>query len=110
MRREPFHVDFGGALDFQYARDVAAAFIHAARVDVDGAPTFNIAGHSITVAEFVAVTAEVTGFDGITVGTAPLPVVEGADATAWLHGAGGPPPTPLRDAIAESAATFAVAH
>lgn len=110
VRREPFHVDFGGSLDFQYARDVAAAFIHAARVDIDGAPTFNLAGHSITVAEFASVTADVTGFDGITVGTAPLPVVEGADASAWFDDAGGPPPTPLRAAIEESAATFAAAH
>lgn len=110
VRREPFHIDFGGALDFQFARDVAVAFIHASRVELDGAPTFNLAGHSTTVAEFVSITREVTGFEGITCGTTPLPVVEGADASDWFRQAGGPPPTPLRDAIAASAATFAAAH
>ena len=33
VRREPFHIDFGGSLDFQLASDVAASFIHAMRVD-----------------------------------------------------------------------------
>ncbi len=107
VRREAFHIDFGGSLDFQFARDVAAAFIHAARVELDGAPTFNLAGHSITVAEFVEITTSVTGFDQITCGTTPLPVVEGADASEWSQRAGGPQPTPLREAIAMSASMFA---
>ena len=109
VRREAFHIDFGGSLDFQFARDVAAAFIHAARVELDGAPTFNLAGHSVTVAEFVEITTSVTGFDQITSGTTPLPVVEGADATEWFQRAGGPQPTPLHDAIAMSASMFAKA-
>lgn len=108
-RRQPFHIDYGGTLDFQYVRDVAQAFIHAARVPLDGAPTLNITGHVVSVAEFVAVTRAVTGFDGITCGTDSLPVVAGADARAWVEQAGGAPPTPLRDAIAESAAMFAQA-
>jgi nucleoside-diphosphate-sugar epimerase len=106
VRREPFHVDYGSTLDFQYARDVAQAFIHAARVSLDGAPTFNLGGHVVSVAEFVAATCEVTGFDGITCGTDSLPVVAGADASEWIEQAGGAPPTPLRDAIAESASMF----
>lgn len=104
---EPFHIDFGGSLDFQLAADVAASFIHAVRVDLDGAPTFNLAGHCTTVAEFVDTTASVTGFDRITIGDASLPVVEGADATDWFEQAGGPAPTPLREAIEASARIFA---
>lgn len=106
VHREPFHIDYGGVLDFQYARDVAAAFIHAARVELDGAPTFNLGGHVVSVAEFVAATCEVTGFDGITCGESSLPVVAGADGGAWIDRAGGAAPTPLRTAIAESAAVF----
>ena len=106
----PFHIDFGGTLDFQYAADVAASFIHAAKVDIDGAPTFNLSGHSVTVAEFVDAIADVTGFDGITYGTEPLPVVAGADAADWFARAGGPSPTPLRAAIQESARLFAGAN
>jgi nucleoside-diphosphate-sugar epimerase len=106
VRRESFHVDFGGTLDFQYARDVAQAFIDAARAPLDGAPTFNLGGHVVPVAEFVAATREVTGFDGITCGTDSLPVVAGADASDWVRVAGGASPTPLREAIAESASMF----
>ena len=104
---EPFHIDFGGSLDFQLAGDVAASFIHAARVDLTGAPTFNLTGHCTTVATFAETIASVTGFDGITVGDTSLPVVEGADASDWFEQAGGPVPTPLRQAIEESARIFA---
>jgi len=110
VKRESFHIQYGGNLDFQYAPDVAAAFIHAARTPMDGAPTFNIAGHSVSVQEFVDVTKSVTGFDGITCGTDSLPVVEGADATAWYQLAKGPAPTPLRDAIEASARIFAATN
>ncbi len=110
VARQPFHIDFGGSLDFQYAPDVAAAFIHAARIDIDGAPTFNITGDSTTVTEFVDTIKAVTGFDQITHGTDPLPVVEGVDATDWFERAGGPTPTPLRAAIEESANIFASAN
>jgi nucleoside-diphosphate-sugar epimerase len=106
----PFHIDFGGSLDFQYAPDVASAFIHAARMTVDGAPTFNLGGHRITVSRFVEAIAEVTGFDQITCGSDPLPVVEGADASPWFEYAGGAAPTPLSVAIEESARTFADAN
>lgn len=104
---QSFHIDFGGSLDFQYAPDVAAAFIHAARVDIEGAPTFNIAGESTTVAEFVEMIKAVTSFGQITHGPQVLPVVEGVDATDWFERAGGPTPTPLRAAIEESARVFA---
>lgn len=104
---ERFHIDFGGSLDFQHAPDVAAAFIHAARVELPGAPTFNLAGHCTTVAAFAEMVETVTGFSGITVGDTPLPVIEGADATDWFEVAGGPAPTPLREAIESSARIFA---
>ena len=107
VRREPFHIDFGGSLDFQLASDVASSFIHAMRVDLPGAPTFNLGGTCTTVAEFVETTKSVTGFDQITSGDSPLPVVEGADASDWLLRAGAPAPTPLREAIEMSADIFA---
>ncbi|MFZ9629744.1 MAG: NAD-dependent epimerase/dehydratase family protein [Ilumatobacteraceae bacterium] len=107
VRGESFHVEFGGALDFQYAPDVAEAFVHAARVEVDGAPTYTIGGHVRSVADFLATVREVTGFDDLTCGTEPLPLVDAADASAWFGAAGGPAVTPLRDAIASSATVFA---
>ena len=110
VRGQAFHVEFGGALDFQYAPDVAAAFIHAARVAVDGAPTFTIGGHVLSVADFLGAVRDVTGFDALSCGTDPLPLVDAADASAWFGAAGGPAVTPLHDAITESVATFAAAR
>ena len=45
---------------------------------------------------------DVTGFDALSCGTDPLPLVDAADASAWFGAAGGPAVTPLRAAIAES--------
>ena len=109
VRAEPFHVEFGGTLDFQYAPDVAEAFIHASRVAIDGAPTYTIGGHVMPVAEFLAAVREVTGFEALTCGDDALPLVDAADSSAWFGEAGGPAPTPLRDALAASAAVFAAA-
>jgi nucleoside-diphosphate-sugar epimerase len=103
---EAFHVDFGGTLDFQYAADVAEAFIHASGLELDGAPTFNLGGHVLSVAEFLAAVTEVTGFGEVTCGVDPLPVVAGADATDWFETARGPQPTPLAEAIATSVGVF----
>lgn len=109
VRREEFHIQYGGTLDFQFAPDVAAAFIHAARFEVDGAPTYNLAGHSVSVQQFVDATTAASGFDGISCGTDPLPVVEGADAGPWHRDANAPGPTPLDEAVAASARIFAAA-
>lgn len=103
---EKFDIEYGGTLDFQFAPDVAQAFIHAARVNISEAPTFNIAGHSTSVADFVDVIKSVTGFEQLSCGTSSLPVVEGAEATDWFSRAGGPQPTPLREAIEISASIF----
>lgn len=105
LERSPFHIDYGGVLDFQYAPDVARAFIHAASVELDGAPTFDIAGHPVGVEQFLEVVREVTGFAEISCGTDILPVVERADGSAWTA-VDGPEPTPLAEAIAESARIF----
>jgi nucleoside-diphosphate-sugar epimerase len=109
VAREPFHVDFGGRLDFQFAPDVAAAFIHAAVAPIDGAPTFNLSGRVTDVRGFLDIVADVTGFAELTSGQAPLPVVEGAIADSW-RAAGGPAPTDLTEAISASAEIFAAAR
>lgn len=109
VAHEPFHVDFGGRLDFQFAPDVAAAFIHAAVATIDGAPTFNLSGTVADVRDFLDIVTDVTGFTEITSGNASLPVVEGATADSWRE-AGGPEPTDLTMAISRSAALFAAAR
>src|SRR5688500_8264873 len=45
----PFHIRFGGATDFQYVADTAAAFIACADKTPDGAQVFNLHGETVTV-------------------------------------------------------------
>jgi nucleoside-diphosphate-sugar epimerase len=45
----PFHIRFGGATDFQYAADTAAAFIACADQLPDGASVFNLHGETVAV-------------------------------------------------------------
>jgi len=107
LRRQPYHVDYGGTLDFQYAPDVARLFIGATRSAPDGAPVLNIAGHVVSVADFVATAADVAGFDQLSAGTESLPLPHGASADGLADLLGDVTPTPLRDALAETAEIFA---
>ncbi len=105
-KKEKFHVEYGGVLDFQYAPDVAAAFILAARTNVDGAPVVNINGHVVGVSDFVEIVKAISGFSDLTYGTSQLPVVYSADAQDWIDLASPPPATDLEIAIAESLEVF----
>ncbi|NQV97833.1 MAG: SDR family oxidoreductase [Acidimicrobiaceae bacterium] len=104
--KEKFHVEYGGVLDFQYAPDVASAFILAARTNIDGAPVVNINGHVVGVSDFVEVVKAVTGFKELSYGTTQLPVVYSADSQPWIDLASPPPLTNLQDAIATSVRIF----
>lgn len=100
VRRQPYRVDFGGTLDFQYAPDVARLFIAATRSQPDGAAVLNVAGHVVPVADFVARVVEITGFDQLDVGTEPLPLPHAASAAGLAELLGDVAPTDLDAAIA----------
>ena len=73
-RGQDYHIDYGGMLLFQYAADVAAMFVRAARADFRGAGVYNLGGEVATIADFATTIAEATGFDGITYGSEQLPL------------------------------------
>lgn len=106
-RGEPFDVEYGGVADFQYAGDVAALFIRAARSSPEGAPVMNLEGHVVSVAEFVERVRTTTGFDGLGVGTDPLPLPDSASPAGLADLLGEVTPTPLETAIRETYETFA---
>lgn len=110
IAREPYHISYGGRLDFQYASDVARAFIDAANSDLENAPTYDLAGDAIEVKQFVEAIAACTGFSEITCGVTQLPVVAGVSGDEWRAVPGVSRTTPLRDAISESAALFKAAQ
>jgi nucleoside-diphosphate-sugar epimerase len=53
-RGESYEIPFGGRAQFQYAADVAAGFIEAARAGVEGAVVRNLGGPSEHVSDVVA--------------------------------------------------------
>ena len=105
-RGEPYHIPYGGVASFNYAPDVAATFIAAARAEPESGVTYSIGGSLASVSEFVEMCHEVTGTSGITHGDDPLPFPEGLDGTALEERLGSVPLTPLREAIAQTAEFF----
>ena len=112
VRAEPYQVDYGGVLDFQYAPDVARLFIAAARSPLlePAAPVLNLRGHVTSVSDFVDRVRRITGFDDLGAGTEPLPFPHAASPAGLAELLGDVEPTPLDDAIAETASILAAAQ
>ncbi|MEE8457857.1 MAG: NAD(P)-dependent oxidoreductase [Acidimicrobiia bacterium] len=106
VRGEDYHIQYGGVAGFQFAPDVAKVLTMAARTTPGGADVYSLAGDIVSVADFVAIVADVTGVDSITHGDDPLPFPDGADDTPLRQRLGEVPHTPLPDAIAATAAFF----
>jgi len=95
---EPYHLPFGGAYQLQYAPDVAAAFVAAAREPGDGAPVRDVGGPSVHTDEVIAaIEAAVPGaritYDEVVL---PFPADPGDDT----------PATPLAEGVADAIARF----
>ena len=105
VRGEPYQVGYGGVTDFHYAPDVARAFIAASRVEFDApaAPAVNLRGHVTSIDDFVARVRRITGFDDLEVDGDPLPFAEALSPAGLAELLGDMEPTPLDDAIAETA-------
>ncbi len=112
VRAEPFQVDYGGVLDFQYAPDVARLFIAAARSPLlePAAPVLNLRGHVTSVSDFVDRVRRITGFDDLGAGTEPLPFPHAASPAGLAELLGDVEPTPLDDAIAETASILSASR
>ncbi len=71
----PFHIGYGGRSHFQFAPDVASAFIAAARSDHEGAPVLNLRGSVVDMPDVVAAieAAEASSVGAITFEQTALP-------------------------------------
>ena len=81
----PFHIRFGGATDFQYVADTAAAFISCADHMPEGAHVFNLHGETVTVERVTKlINEQVSQSNGdlITFGGPPIPIAAAMDDTA----------------------------
>ena len=105
----PFHIRFGGATDFQYVADTAAAFIACADDAPEGAHVFNLHGETVTV-ERIATFINSQGGNGdlITFGGPPIPIAAAMDDTAIRRVVNGLPSTPLEAGVRETMNRFAV--
>jgi nucleoside-diphosphate-sugar epimerase len=103
----PFHIRFGGATDFQYVADTAAAFITCADKAPEGAHVFNLHGETVEVARIVEVINEVAGRELATFGGPAIPIAAAINDAAIRRALGDLPSTPLEVGIKETMKQFA---
>ena len=106
----PFQIRFGGATDFQYVADTAAAFITCADGAPKGAHVFNLHGETVTVeriAQFINSQVPQNNGDLITFGGPPIPIAAAMDDTAIRSVLNGLPSTPLEVGVHETMEKFA---
>jgi nucleoside-diphosphate-sugar epimerase len=103
-----FTIPFSGSCEMQYAPDVAAAFIAAARASFTGATVVNVPGASVAIDEVVAeierAVPEAAG--SIAVTGPPLPFPAELDSTEFATIVGTVAVTPLRQGVAETIRHF----
>lgn len=107
----PYRIAWGGAAGYQHARDVAAAFIAAARACADGAgsETYTLPVETRSIGEVVAAIRESAPGAEVTYEETPLPFPSAFDASAVEARLGGVPLTAFVDGVRESVETFRVA-
>ena len=104
----PYHVNFGGRYQFQFAPDVASAFVAAARSTIEGASVLSLGGPLIGVDEIIAAIGEVepSSRGRITFDDRPLPFPAGFDGAPVEAALGPLPQTPLADGVAQTVETY----
>jgi UDP-glucuronate 4-epimerase len=97
MRGEPYRIAFGGRTQLHYARDVARAFVQAARSEPAGGQVFSLGGPATAIGDLVAaIEAQVPGAE-ISFDDVPLPFPEELPKP-WFDA----PLTPLAEGVRET--------
>ena len=103
---KPYRIGFGGAMQFQWASDVAQQFIAAAMNPLDDAVTFNLGGTPRSVSEVAAIIRSLRPGVDITVDEKPLPFPIGCDDTPLREQVDVVYDTPLETGIATTIDQF----
>jgi nucleoside-diphosphate-sugar epimerase len=103
-----FEIPFGGRFQFQYAPDVAAAFILASRSRARSATVHGLTGRAIHMSDVVtAIEAAIPEAAGtITFTDAQLPFPAEAQHASLRQVIGDPPETPLHEGVRDTIARF----
>jgi nucleoside-diphosphate-sugar epimerase len=102
----PFHIRFGGATDFLYVADAAAAFIACADRAPAGAHLFNLHGETVMIDEVVRLINEVAGRELVSFGGPPIPIAAALSDAAIRRTVGELPVTPLGEGVRETMRRF----
>ncbi|HJQ25784.1 MAG TPA: SDR family oxidoreductase [Blastocatellia bacterium] len=102
----PFHIRFGGATDFLYVADAAAAFIACADRAPAGAHVFNLHGETVMVDEVVRLINEAAGRELATFGGPPIPIAAALSDAAIRRTIGELPVTSLVEGVRETMRRF----
>jgi UDP-glucuronate 4-epimerase len=107
-RGESFVIAYGGRSELQYAPDVAAAFIAAARAPFTGSSVLNVPGVSATMEEIVAEISRVVPESAgrITFEGPSLPFPAELDSSEFAGVVGDIPVTSLADGVAATISHF----
>lgn len=103
----PFQIRFGGASDFQYVADTAAAFIACADRGPPGAHVFNLHGETVEVRQIAELINREAKRELVTCGGPCLPIAPAMDGTAIRKSLGDLPATPTATGIRETMRLFA---
>ena len=97
----PYRIAFGGATDFNYVADTAAAFVASAESAPEGAHVFNLHGDSVEVARIVEVIQQLRPEQatGIDFEGPALPIPPALDGSQLERALPGLPHTPLEQGI-----------
>jgi nucleoside-diphosphate-sugar epimerase len=104
----PYRIGYGGLSQFQYAPDVARAFVQAAFCGHRGATVHNLAGEAVAmdaVVEAIAVAAPVSR-GMIEYADVELPFPGRVDASSLSEVVGAVPETPFREAVSDAVSRF----
>jgi nucleoside-diphosphate-sugar epimerase len=103
----PFHIRFGGATDFQYVADTAAAFIACADQLPDGASVFNLHGETVAVSEVAEIINQHASRELVTFSGPEIPIAPTMSDAAIRSVISDLPSTSLSQGIAETMRRFA---
>jgi UDP-glucuronate 4-epimerase len=103
---EPYEIAFSGAAQYDYAPDVARAFLLAAGATVADARVYNVPGAPATVEEVVGLIRSEVPDATISFSGDPLPFPATLEAVGFDREIGPFPRTPLAEGIAATIAHF----
>jgi nucleoside-diphosphate-sugar epimerase len=104
----PYRIAMGGTAVYQHADDVAATAIRAARTEIDGAPVFNVGGHSVPMTGVVSAIEGAVPEAAGTISIAPdvFPIPEDVDGRPLDEALGAAYRRPFAEGVRETVAHF----